>query len=369
MNSEYRILKEIDDDLTTQLKELQNRALFEYGEFIHNEPRIQSLHGTIGGKNNTFVDSVRTQFPDFRNFFAKWMKGLIDKFQSEREYRGRDHSTVDPSEWSSAERIIEMMKNPKLLEYTKLFLERNFYRNLRERTRSKPEEKLWSIWFGYKLTFGILLAPIFRENEWTNDKSEIRRAPFSYWSIGHIMYTGIIDPENNQLIKFKTIDDLLVFMQSILKRLSSSKYEKQIYDLYIEYLRNSDNVSSIPFLIPELRYGGLEHKHKHRLDYTILNSHVMKFTGFEISPASSHMQVSKLKEKQKLVNQELKAKWIKEMTKRNDYFSDFGISTVTFTDNDLLDTERCFRQILDVIDERQSEEVSLTFQLNRLNDL
>lgn len=368
MTNEFQILKEIEEELTQKLRDSQRVALLEYYDFTNYEPRIQSLHGVIGGKNNTFVDSVRTQFNDFRNFFALWMKGLIDKFHTEVSYRG-DHTEKTPGQWSSAERLVEMMKNPTLLDYTKTFLERNFYRNLRERTRAKPNEKLWSIWFGYKLNFGIFLAPIYKENEWTNDKSEIRRAPFEYWTIGHILQTGIIDPENNKLVHFKSIDNLLEFIQNILKRLSSSQYEKIIYDKYIDYVSKSETKFNIPFLIPEFRFAGLRQKHKHRLDFTILNSHVMKFTGFEISPASSHMRISKLKEKQSKVNDDLKKQWIKEMTKRNDYFSEFDITTITFTDDDLMDIDKCFKEIISYMQETKPKEIDLEYQINRLNQI
>ena len=78
------------------------------------------------------------------------------------------------------------------------------------------------------------------------------------------------------------------------------------------------DVESEPFLIPELRYAGLEAKHKYRLDFTILNPHMMTFVGFEISPASTHMAVKGIKKKiQKSVNAELKAKWERETVKLN----------------------------------------------------
>lgn len=40
------------------------------------------------------------------------------------------------------------------------------------------------------------------------------------------------------------------------------------------------------------------------------------------------------------------------MTKRNNYFSKYGISTVTFTDTDLGDTRQCFQTIEDFLRER-----------------
>src|SRR5208283_4406221 len=106
-----------------------------------------------------------------------------------------------------------------------------------------------------------------------------------------------------------------------------------IADQYANYLEDSDDHAQEPFLIPELRYAGLEKKHKHRLDFSILNAHTMQFVGFELSPYSTHGEITGIKKKPQIaINKELAETWAREMGKRNDYFENFGISTVTFTD-------------------------------------
>ena len=78
----------------------------------------------------------------------------------------------------------------------------------------------------------------------------------------------------------------------------------------------------------------------------------MRCIGIEISPASSHSRVKTLKDKTtkkptllKDVNIELAKSWNKETSKRNDYFKRFGITTITFSDDDLADLDGCFKEI------------------------
>ena len=230
--------------------------------------------------------------------------------------------------------VNQLLKDKEIESFVRLFLERNFYRNLKARTRSKPNEQLWRIWFGYNVVFGLLIAPKYENNFWNIDKSEIRRAEYEYWTIGHIIEEGLIDNDSNMPFKIDSMEKFELIYLSIFKKLSNSNYEKIFYNKYIEYLKKSDNPKEEPFLIPEVRYGGLEHKHKYRLDFTILNPHTHEYIGFEISPSSSHMNVSGAKTKnQKDINEELSGKWDKEIGKTiYNPETTFNQSTITFCD-------------------------------------
>jgi hypothetical protein len=187
--------------------------------------------------------------------------------------------------------IVRMMRDTLIREYTLTFLERNFYRNLNERTRDKPDESLWRLWFGdNKMPWGLIIAPRYENDEWENDVSEIRRAKYKYWTIAHVMATGLIDPTSDEAITFESHKALRQFYRSILKRVSNSQYERAIADSYCQYLRDSTNIDHEPFLIPELR-PSLDRKHEHRLDYTILNAHTMELVGFELSPHSTQYRL------------------------------------------------------------------------------
>lgn len=367
-SSTYSSVYQAEQKTTEKLKFMQEdvlqilKEIVEYCD-VNNKVSLQGLHALIGGKNNIFVDSVRMQFSDPKDFITRWTKGLIEitGHQVRTNKYGRVHRYI----------LIELLKNDLFRDYTFTFLERNFYRNLKERTRFKPDEILWKFWFGdNKLYWGLAIAPSIRNNEWTNDVSEIRRTNYKYWTIGHILNTGIIDPDSEELYKFTDLTSLFSFYRSILKRVSNSIYEKEIYDRYILYLTKSENALEEPFLIPELRYAGLDREHKYRLDFTILNPHTQDFVGFEFSPHSTHMAISGIRTKtQKELNEDLSKQWGKEMRKRNEYFNSFGISTITFTDEDLKDMDKCFLKIEKHLSARPLDSVDLDEQVAILKSL
>jgi hypothetical protein len=366
--SQQTIISEIIDELTAEIKSRKGKILPKIGRFLKQkeEYTFQQFNGLFGGKNNTYVDSVRTQFIDFNDFFAQWLNGLIEQYDVHKQKQFEYHGKTFISD-SSIERIYGLVCDKEIRELVQIFLERNFYKQLNERTRTKPNENLWAVWFGNKLTYGLFIAPKFYGETWINDKSEIRRVGYSYWTIGHILSEGLVDPDSNKIYRFKTFDDFLNFYESILKRLSVSPYEHAFYDLYVNYLKKSKDVKQEPLLIPELRYKGLEKKHIHRLDFTLFNVHTSEFIGFELSPASTHMSVENLRKKQYEVNDELSEKWGKEMKKRNDYFKDFDITIITFTDSDLKDINACFEVVKEKLEARKTR-VDLQTQLNRLGN-
>jgi hypothetical protein len=318
---------------------------------------LLSFHAQMGSRNSLYFDGVRTKFIDSEDFIAQWLCGLVKNVK-----RQIDEGTFGKGWYKGADYyLIQYLKDLSIREYVFIFLTRNFYRNFKERMRNKPDENLWSLWFGNgNLVWGLVIEPVLRDGCWTNDKSEMRRASYNYWTIGHIISTGLIDPTSDSPIRFRNPEDFLGFYKSVIIRTSNSQYEKEIADIYIEYLKRSDNLNQEPFLIPEFRYAGKEVKHVYRLDYTILNPYVMKMTGFEISPASTHISLERTKDKtQKSLNSELSQQWSKEMTKRNSYFSKYGISTVTFTDTDLGDVKQCFQTIEVFLRERTDAPTTL----------
>lgn len=342
-----KLLKSRLDDILPAIKEKV--------EIITGEDfSLLSFHAQMGSRNNLYVDGVRTKFIDSKDFIAQWLCGLMKNVE-----RQIGDGTFGKGRFKGADYyLIQYLKDLSIREYVFTFLTRNFYRNFyrnyKERVRNKPEENLWSLWFGNgNLVWGLVIEPVLRDGCWTNDKSEMRRASYNYWTIGHILSTGLIDPTSDSPIKFRSPEDFLGFYKSVIIRTSNSQYEKEIADRYIEYLRRSDDLIQEPFLIPEFRYTGKDAKHVYRLDYTILNPYVMKMTGFEISPASTHISLERTKDKtQKSLNFELSKQWSKEMNKRNSYFSKYGISAVTFTDTDLADVKQCFQTIEAFLRER-----------------
>lgn len=363
------MIEEREQQLTEHLEKIRTEVLKRASFIAGVELNTQKFHGRIGNRNTTFVDSVRLQFSDSYDFLSQWLNGLITKVESvEEEHKRKYNGHVYQN--SSAHELLRFVQDPIVRDYVFNFLVRNFYREFIPRTRAKPDEILWRLWFGEnKLVWGLIIAPAYRDNGWTNDRSEIRRADYSYWTIGHILKTGLIDPESEKTLTWSSVGQFIDFYRSVLKRLSNPTYEQGIAERYIQYLQKSSDIYDEPFLIPELRYAGLEKEHKYRLDFAVLNSHVMSSTGFELSPASTHQSISGIRSKtQQEINQELSKQWKKEMQKRNGYFDNFGISIVTFTDDDLQDLDSCFLRIEHYLKQRSKTRVSLPEMVSKIEN-
>lgn len=340
MITDSKTFEQIETEITAELKKREYEVLMECSILREQHISIHSLHGTIGLNKSRSLDLVHGAWTNHEDYIASWLSGLKDIIQSGKNIVLKDYMKID---------IVR--------EYILFFLERDFYRHYKVRIKAKPQENLWSIWFGSEQLFwGLLIAPRFIEDNWENKPALVRKVEFKYWSVGHVMTTGIVDPENNKIISFRDIEDFLTFYESILKRVSNSIYEKAVFDFYCEYIRNSQDPFSEPFLIPEFRYEGINQKHKYRLDFTILNSETGERIGFELSPQSTHMAVEGIRSQTQVqMNEGLLKKWNKEMDKRNSYFQQYGINIITFTDDKLADMTSCNNQIDYYLSKRNEE--------------
>ncbi|MCK9575148.1 MAG: hypothetical protein M0R51_04215 [Clostridia bacterium] len=316
---------------------------------------IQRFHGIIGGKNN-FADCKNGQFLNFTDFWDAWLGGLYNYFK-EISYRNKPI-------------ILKIIEDDYLRDYVKIFLERNYYKNYKARIRNKPLNELTEIWFGKNGSnlFGLWMAPERYGDKWINKERTIRMANFEYWTIGHILATGLIteNPQDGKII-IKDLDSFIQFYRLNFLRNTNSQYEQAIIENYLEYVKISEKPLDIPFLIPEFRYNGKVREHLYRLDFVVLNVWTQRFVGFEISPASTHLSIQKSKEKtQKAINEELSLKWESEMDKRNKYFAKYNISLVTFTDNLLLNVDNCFNQIKDELNIKMIKKVGEIEHLKKL---
>ena len=167
-----------------------------------------------------FENCVKNELLSPSEFIAEWIKGLCDQYR-DKIYNG--------STGAVRYILIEMMKYSVCKEYIYDFLTRNFYRHINERIRYKPSEQLWEVWLGSNLLYcGILTSPAYRNNIWINDVSEIRRANYEYWTIGHILTTGIVVPDNPSPCKFPDLNSFIIFYNQIIMRLSKSEYGKRL---------------------------------------------------------------------------------------------------------------------------------------------
>lgn len=260
------------------------------------------------------------------------------------------------------------MQEYKCIEkYVFLFLQRSYLRHYDELSKVRPNLTEAEMWIGQEnANYGIFVTPRFKNGQWENDGSEIRKFKPQYFTIGHIIETGLVIPFEDDRIEFSNVEDYLKFFKLVIVRNSGSSYEKEIADKYIEYVRSRLEPEQVPLLIPEFRYSGIEKKHKYRLDFTIVNPYSMEKYGFELSPWSSHGYIARTKEKsQKEINEEAKNNFENEMRKHKDYFRKYGVYCFIYTDKDLKNIDCVFDDIKSYLEPKQMAKQLMIHTLDR----
>jgi hypothetical protein len=234
-----------------------------------------------------------------------------------------------------------------------------YLRNYEALSKKRPLDEEAAIWIGQNnADYGLLITPRFniRKNEWENDRSEIRHFDKVYWSIGHILKTGLVIPGKNAKIPFNSIEDYLNFFSNVIVRNSGSQYEQEIAELYCNYVRSAPDPLIVPLLIPEFRYEGQATNHKYRLDFTIITNPDLDKFGFELSPWSSHGYLAKIKGlNQKEINQMAQDNFEREMRRHKDFFIKHGIFVFIYTDADLANLPKVFEDMKRHLEPRTNE--------------
>lgn len=291
-------LQKYIDDLSQELAEMRENVLERAGYDEFGPKEVASFHGIIGGKNNTYVDAIREVFLSPQQFIAEWTEGALEEARAydeqERRTYGRAYQT------HAVHRVLRFLQDDLIERYVDTFLERNFYRQYHARTRSKPEDALWGLWFGAKnQDYGLFITPRYEEG-WENDVSEIRRVTFDYWTIEHVLQSGLIVPGKMRVHKIHDLDHLFDMYNDVFVRATGSPYSVAFAKQYEAFVRGRKRPEVIPFLIPEFRYEGAAVEHKHRLDFTILSASHGRKIGIELSPWSTHGRVTGKKNSRQL---------------------------------------------------------------------
>ena len=321
--------------MTEQLKLLQPKVLKETG--INSE---SSLNAKIGGKSPDFIDLPNEVIYSPDHYLSKWLEGFRNKLSHDETKH--NHNNYD--------KLYSQIKSSEAFqEYLPIFLKRMYLRSYDELSKNRPHIDQSEIWIGENnADYGLLISPRFNKktNSWENDKSEIRHFKPRYWSIGHILTTGLVIPDKETIHKFKDVDEYLFFFEEVIVRKTSSKYQKEIAALYVKYVKASNEPEKLGLLIPELRYNGKDKQHKYRLDFCAINAESNDKVGFEISPASTHTKISKTKKKsQKEINEEASDNFEKEMKKQKDYFRKHNIFALIYTGSELENIDSIFEDI------------------------
>lgn len=320
--------------LTNEINELLDEVLDLTGY-----QSIRSLDSTYGGKYAEYID-IRDEVIDSpEQFVALYLQGFL------RTLEGLGMSARPGNPYYNA--YAHVRKHKKVLEWLKLFLKRSYLRKYDALSKKRPGVKEAEIWIGQKnANYGIFVTPRFKNGVWENDKSEIRNFKPKYWTVGHILETGFVIPDQNERIMFNNVEQYLSFFLNTLVRNSGSPHEHAIANLYRKFVLSSPVPEDVPLLIPELRYGGKDVKHEHRLDFTVIDPYTLSKVGFELSPWSTHGLLSGTKGKtQKAINEEAQANFEGEMSKLKAYFRMLGIPVIVYTDKDLQDYSKIFSDI------------------------
>ena len=305
-------------------------------EEVLNETGLQSnksVHAVYGGKFADYIDMQNQVIHSPDHFVALYLEG----FKRAAEER--------PS--SAHGRNFQLLQQcPRLQEYLYIFLQRVYLRNYEALSKKRPQADDAIIWIGQRnAEYGIAVTPRFnrRSSQWENDKSEIRHFDKLYWSIGHILRTGLVIPGREEVIPFPNVDAYLNFFVNVLVRNSGSQYEYAIARMYRDYVLGTPDPESVPLLIPEFRYGGIDLAHRYRLDFTICDPFELTKVGYELSPWSTHGYLSKTKElSQKEINGMASDNFDREMRKHKDFFRRHGVFALIYTDADLEDLSGVF---------------------------
>ncbi|MFA9201612.1 MAG: topoisomerase II [Cypionkella sp.] len=326
--------------MKTELRAMLPQVLKETGYKSES-----SLNAMIGGKAADFIDLRHEHILSPEAYASLYMKGFKKAMSPPgmfKDFNRRNYETLQAS--------------PAAQKYFMLFLKRAYLKHYEELSRVRPPLEESEIWIGQnRADYGLLITPRYQNGTWENDRSEIRRFPKRYWTIGHILHTGLVVDGDPDPIEFASVKDYLTFFKNTLVRASGSPYEKAIAKLYVDYVKAADDPESIPLLIPEYRYGGRASAHKYRLDFTIINPFTMEKVAYELSPWSTHGYLSKIKGlTQAKINEMAKGNFEKEMEKHRSFFKKHGIYALIYTDEQLAKIDEVFddmQQFLNPVDQ------------------
>jgi hypothetical protein len=296
----------------------------------------QSLNAFIGSKAGDFIELKTEVIRSPEEYISKWLSGMQE--------------AISAGQGGRYQRMNDFLKNPahpKFRKYCELFLRRSYLNHYEELSKTRPHEEDAYYWFGVNdAHYGLFITPryITSTGEWENDVSEIRAFDKTYWTIGHILKTGICIPNDPNRYFFSRVDDYLSFFLAQV-RLTKSPYQIEFARLYIDFVKNSTTPERVPLLIPEIRFDGHGRKHTYRLDFLIVNPYTLDKIGIEFSPWSTHGQLSGKHKTLIELNDEAKGNFEKEIKKLKAYFNKFGIFTMVYTDEDLKDVPSIFNQI------------------------
>jgi len=295
-----------------------------------------SLNAKIGSKSDHFIDLKHEIINSSEEFIQLWLQALKAEAEEDRLYP----NAID-------ELWYDLKGSKSFRDYLLIFLRRSYLKHYEELSKARPVTEQAELWIGQNsIDWGLLVTPRFANGDWENDVSEIRHFRPRYWSIGHVLETGLVVPARRRRQQFTDIDAYLNFFQDVLVRPNKSTHGDALAERYAEFVRNAARPEDVLLLIPELRYAGKAARHRHRLDFCIVDVDTNTRVGFELSPWSSHGQLTGTKTKtQAAINAEASANFAREAKKLERYFRTHGITVLIYTDEDLANPDSLFLSV------------------------
>ena len=145
-----------------------------------------SLNAFIGSKAEKFLDLKNDIIKSPEEYVSKWLNGMEACLE-----QGKQGTILDLHDY-----LIDSKKK-NFNKYCEIFLRRSFLNHYDELSKKRPREDESYYWFGLNnAQHGLFVTPRFNTeiNDWENDKSEIRAFLNIYWSIGHVLKTGLCYP-------------------------------------------------------------------------------------------------------------------------------------------------------------------------------
>ena len=324
------------ESLKQALRDLLPLVLQETG--YRNEG---SLNATIGSKHDEFIDLKHEVINSAEEFSALWLKGFKSRVAQLR------YANALTELWD------KLQASKAFQQYLMLYLERSYLKHYDELSKARPLTEKAEVWIGQNnADYGLLVTPRFRDDDWENDRSEIRHFKPRYWSVGHVLETGLVVPGKNRRQNFKDLEDYLCFFCDTLVRLNGSQYGNRIAERYSEHVLASPEPLDVLLLIPEIRYAGKQKKHKYRLDFCILDVDTGRNVGFELSPWSTHGQLSGKDKTLKQLNAEASENFQSEVNKYRSFFRRHDIAVNVYSDDRLSDVDDVFDEMAEYLTPR-----------------
>ena len=148
-----------------------------------------SLNATIGNKTDFVINLKSEVINSPEHYVLLWRDGF--QAQMSGSSGGAFHAFFDM-----------VKKSPALKVYLDTFLRRSYLNHYDELYKTRPRTEEAEVWIGQNnADYGLLVSPRFANDDWENDESEIRHFQPRYWTIGHVLATGLVIPGNQASLR------------------------------------------------------------------------------------------------------------------------------------------------------------------------